>query len=336
MQEGNPTGDAGASTLTRLESFIAAQEGDSTPSPKDESPAPEAEEKPEGDDTNDDSGPQLTLAELAKYLDIEETALDVDDAGKLKVKTKIDGKEGAAKLAELIKSYQVQGHADAKAREVAEAQKQLTEKVQQFEQFARNEAQRLNQLAQVAQQELYAEYANLDWGSLAQNDPAQYVALQHQVQMRQGRINQLIAQATNYQTQQQQMDQARRQQTLQSEQQRLHSLIPEWTNQQVFEAERAELLSWAKQNGITAEDVGALQKAEFIVALRKAMLLDKGKTTTEVIKKKVRAAPKLVKPGQSVDARQQEADKVRTIKDTIRKTGGREGIAAYLLATGKV
>lgn len=195
----NPTGDAGASITERIERFLSPepQPAPETELPKAEDPQPEsvpetAEEQPAGDEPTESDEPQLSISDLAKYLGVDENTLDVDDDGSVKVKTKIDGKEGAAKFQDLVKSYQLQGHVDAKAREAAEAAKALQERVQQFEQYAQTEVQKLSQLANVAHHELMRDVAEIDWQKLAYDDPASYVQKKAEFEARQMRVNQLV------------------------------------------------------------------------------------------------------------------------------------------------
>lgn len=348
MTDENPTGQAVASISERIEGFLAASEApqsDPAPSeppkaetqqPETEAPETEAENSTAGDEPDAGEEPQISLSDVAKLLGVDESALDVDEDGGVKVKTKIDGKEGAAKFNDLLKSYQLQGHVDAKAREAAETQKALQERVSQFEAYAQQEAQRIAQLAEVAHKELMRDAANIDWDALAQQDPAAYVANQHNFQQRQARVQQLLNEAQQQQANYLQAQQAKVQQTLQQESQRLSSLIPEWADEKVRETEKTELRTWAKAQGFTDQDLSGLTRADVVSMMRKAMLYDKGQTKAEIVEKKVRAAPKLVKPGQSMDAAQRAKESVRSLKDNIRKTGGRSGIAEYLMATGKV
>lgn len=344
----NPTGDAGASISERLESYLAAQD---SPQPTEQSEQPKVErqalpdqetpeetevESTESDAPDEGDESQIGLEDLAKYLGVDASALDVDEDGTVKVKTKIDGKEGAAKFVDLVKSYQLQGHVDAKAREAAESQKQLAERVQQFEQYAQTETQRLNQLASIAHQELMQDAATINWNELATNDPAEYVRQQHVFQQRQARVNQLAQAAAQQNGQWQQAQQIRYQQFLQSEAQRLPSLIPEWSDEKVRETEKRELAGWLSNKGVSKQVVDSLADAGLVAALRKAMVAEKGESQKAVTEKKVRTAPKLVKPGQSVDSKQRASESLRDLKQSIRNSGGKRGIAEYLMASGKV
>lgn len=336
----NPTADSGASITDRIESLLTGHpESEVTPKEPIEAPdkSPEvAEEQPANDEQTGTEESQLSLSDLAKYLGVEEESLDVDEDGSLKVRTKIDGKEGAAKFKDLVKSYQLQGHVDAKAREAAEQAKALQDRVSQFEAYAQSEAQKLANLANIANQELMRELGDIDWQTLARNDPAEYVAKQAEYQVRQGRINQLQEAAKQQAEQARQAQEHRISQQLAVEAAKLPTLIPEWADEKVANSEKAELRKWMLNQGIPEKDVNSLARADVVSMIRKAWLYDQGKGKAAVVEKQLRIAPKLVKPGSSKDSAERAAENVRTLKENIRKSGGKTGIAEWLLATGKV
>ena len=135
QETSTPTG--GESTLDRLEALLSSEDAPQEPSEPIESvsedePAPEPET--EGAEKQDDETPnEYQLADVAKLLGAEESALDVDEDGSILVKTKIDGQEGKVKFADLVKSYQLQGHVDKQVREAAEIRKQAQEQAQQMQ-----------------------------------------------------------------------------------------------------------------------------------------------------------------------------------------------------------
>ena len=336
----NPTGDAGASISERIETFLAGQTSEEQPKEQRQAEpekaveveTPETAEEAPADDEQQADEPQISLTDLAKYLGVDESTLDIDEDGGVKVKTKIDGKEGAAKFHDLVKSYQLQGHVDAKAREAAETQKALSERVQQFEAFAQTETQRLTQLAQMAQAELAGDIQSVNWQELARNDPAEYVAKQAEFNQRQGRVNQLMGEVQQRNQQVEQSRNARMEQAAQHVATYLETNVEGWkAGNDVDKA----LQEYAVKSGIQNTRDVLLHVPSVAVLLNKAMLYDQGKAKSAVVEKQVRAAPKLVKPGQSVDAKQRAEESTRSLKENIRKSGGKKGIAEYLMATGR-
>lgn len=341
MDEKPTASDSGASIEERVEKLISHQ-----PEQKEEAKqeAPEGAqqeasevEAPESDAQEEEDGPQISLTDAAKILGVDEALLDVDEDGTLKIKTKIDGQEGAAKLQDFLKSYQLQGHIDAKSRAIAEEAKRVQAERMQFEEMARGEVSRFETLVNVAQQQLMREFASVNWDELSQNDPVDYVAKKHAFEARHAQIQGLTQQAMNYRQQLEQSQQMRVAQHIQAESQRLSTLIPEWSDATKANQEKGELAEWLLSAGATPQAVNSLYDAGIVAALRKAMLADKAAPKVAAVEKKVRAAPKLVKPGQSVDAGQRAAEGLRSLKEQIRKTGGKsDSIAEYLIASGRV
>jgi hypothetical protein len=336
MTDEKPTGDAGASISERLEGILAREDG-VEPSKDEGQAAPEPGVKePAGDALDEDEGPQYELPDVAKVLGLDESMLDVDEDGSLKIKTKVDGQEGTAKLQDLIKSYQLQGHVDAKVRQVAEQERQVVERVQQYESFAQSKFQELEALSHAAQQMLVGDYASINWDQEFENDPVGAPRRQYEFQKRQGQVQQFL-QHVNYQKQQ--VGQALQQHQameLARESQRLAQLVPEWSDTKVREAEGAQMREWLQTKGVSPRSINSLTDAGLVAALRAGMLAEKSAPTAAAVEKKVRTAPKLVRPGKGTDASERRSDSVRGLKQQIRESGGKAGIAEYLIATGKV
>lgn len=344
MQTENPTGEAGASTLERLESYLSA--GDA---PEERKEVPEVAAKPEqaeskevpnvepeSDAQGEDDGPQINLSDVAKVLGVDESLLDVDDDGQAIIKTKIDGQEGSAKLADFLKSYQLKGHVDNESRAVAEQRKALQAEREQFQQTARQQAEYVGNLAQAAQAELMQEYQSIDWSALSRDDPARYVSLQHEFQQRNAKVQGLAQRAQQLQQHHAEQAQQSRVKALAEEDARLSELIPDWADSAAKNKGKAELASWLTKLGVPQKALESLESASLIAALRKGMLFEQQAEAKHIAEKKVRLAPKLVKPGQSTDKATRDAQGIAELKSSIRKSGGKTGIAQYLLATGKV
>lgn len=347
--EQNPTPTGGDSTQERIQRFLAAED---TPAPKATAPEPsqadattpepaQAAEKPvepDRDGEQQDEGPQITTADVAKYLGIDADSVDVDEDGTIKVKTKIDGTEGTAKLQDLLRSYQLQGHIDNKARAVAEAHKAAEARMQEVHQFAQQRLQQADALAQTAAQELLKEYQSVDWNTLRVTDPGQWAALQQDYKRRESQINQVFATVDQAKAQEQQRSQQAIQQLTAQEAAKLVELVPAWKDPQVFHKESTAVRTWAIQSGMPAEVVeavsnGPMVSAHLVAALHKAMLFDQLQAKKPEIENRVRTAPKIVKPGQA----QQDgpSQQLKNIRQSISKSGGRQGVAAYLMATGR-
>lgn len=351
MDEQNPTGgDTGASTpdpIDRLEAFLAAQDGDSTQDDGDDDPAQaEKTEQPEND-AQDDKQPPITTAQLAQFLGVDESAIDVDEDGAPVFKGKVDGKEQKAKFADLVKTYQLQAHAENRVREAAakeqaaerrlqEADQAIQAKLQEQQQSLANTAQ----LAAVLQEELKGEYQSINWDELWQTNPAQARSIERRFEQRQQRINGVFQQiqARTAQAQQQavQMRQAAAEQNDRRQREQLLKLVPEWSDQATFAKERVEILQWVEKSGVDPQDLD-LSKASQVALLRRAWQHDTLQQSKPAVEKQVRAAPKLVKPGTSQQADTTNTAMLKSLKQQVKQTGGRgsKALEQYLLAAGK-
>lgn len=353
----NPTGgDAGASIQARLESFLAAEDspeqdqqqargngdddGDQYQGDDDQHhPDPDAnadpDGQPEGDEPGDDQQPQMTTTDFAKVLGIDESVLDLDEEGGAIVKIKIDGKESTAKFADVLKSYQLQGHVDNEAREVAKQQKALQQRMAEADQAAAARIEKLEATIGLAQQRLMREFQSVDWASLRAQNPGEYSALYADFQARQAELDGMTRQAEAERTESQNKQLEQFRQFAMQERERITEFIPEWKSEETASKEKTEIKNWALKNGFEDQELQSIIRSPHVAALRKAMLYDRLQQAKPETEKRVRAAPKLVKAGQA-QAQNREQQTVRNLRDNVRKSGGKtQDVAALLLATGR-
>ena len=339
MEEQNPTPQAdagGASTLDRLERYLAQDAPDTTNQEADKAPDASAtnDVTPDGDGQQAEQ-PQLSTSDLAKMLGLDDGAIDLDEDGSVKLRTKVDGVEGAAKLQDLLKSYQLQEHVDKKAREVAESQKALQTRQQEAEQQFTQQLQYAQQLANVAANQLMREFQSVDWVTLESTDPGQAALLRQKFQERQSELRGVYDHIAQNDAQQKAVRSQEQAQMLQREAERLPVIIPEWKDEAVAVKEQREIREWALKQGVQSRELDSIVQASHVAILRKAMQYDKLKESKPAVENKVRSAPVLVKPGQP--AQNSEANRLQNLKVAVRKSGGNNNaIEAYLLASGKV
>lgn len=347
MDQENPTADTSdASTLDRLERFLSADEAptqqaakpnpepaldEQADAPADTDSEPADEPKPDSETPN-----EYHLADIAKLLGADESALDVDDEGNVAVKTKIDGQEGKVKFADLVKSYQLQGHVDKQVREAAEMRKAAQEQVQASQQQMQVQQQLVGQIAEVKAVEAeLAKYNAINWRDLYDADPAQAAKLDHQYRDLQQQHAQKIDVVKQAHQQLQQQGEQQRIATLQFERQALLQAVPEWSDDAKASKDRAGIVADLKARGYSDNDVQNLTDHKAVLLARDAWLYRQQQATNKVAEKQVRAAPKIIKPGTSGQG-SNPAKTVQNLKSAVRATGSRQSVVDYLLATGKV
>ena len=338
----NPTPDSGgASTLDRIESYLSGTQPQSQPVAQEPAKAQTSPEEPEPQNVEPDDGgneqaneTQLSTADLAKLLKLEDGALDLDEEGNPVFKTKVDGKEGAAKLQDLLKSYQLQEHVDKKAREAADREKAVIAREQEVQQQFTQRLQYAENLVNVAAQDLMREFQSVNWQALEQQDPGTAALMRQKFQERQQSLRGVLQQVEQNKAQQSQHSEQQRRNLVAQQAEKLVNLVPEWKDSTVAEKERSEIRKWATENGFEAGELDGFVLAHHVAVMRKAMKYDQQQKMRPAIEAQVRNAPKLVKPGQPAQSTQ--VQKLQSLKQSVIKSGGKRGIAEYLLASGKV
>lgn len=340
MDMENPTTsqEVGASTQSRLESFLAAEEmPEEQDQDQDNQAAAQASNDESSADEQDNSGesPEYQLSDIAKLLGADESSLDVDDDGNVLVKTKIDGQEGKAKFQDLIKSYQLQGHVDRQVREVAEQRKQVEMQVQAAQQQMQVQQQVMGVYAEAKAIEMELnKYANVDWNAYFDQDPVEAAKADRYMRDMQAKHSQKMQEANNAQQYIMQQQQFTQQQHLAAQQQMLMQALPAWNDGEVMKKESTQIQSDLSARGFNPQEIGNLSDHRLLLLARDAMLYRQSQAGKDSTVKAVRNAPKIIKPGSNQSGNTQD----KTIKQLHAnvKTGRSGSLRDYLLATGKV
>lgn len=291
----------------------------------------------EEDATDEVDEPSVQLSDLSQYLGVDPDRLDVGEDGTVWVKTKVDGEEGRAKFADLIKSYQLEGHLNKQNMEVAEQRKALEQARAEFESKQQQEIQRAEDLANLAWGQLTKEYQSVNWEELRQEDPAEYAAKSQDFNRRQQELQHAYGQIQAQRNQSVQKHQEQIQARLRDEQSKLLSAIPEWTDQSVAQKEREGIREFAQSLGFTDQDLNSVIDHRQVLILRDAMKYRQLQKSKAEVSKKVSKAPKLVKPGQAPSKADSDQKAAEDQRKALKRNGSKRGaLAEYLLASGKI
>ncbi len=286
----------------------------------------EAEAKPEAQEDAGEEQTYETLSDLAEAL-----GWDADKLFDLEATTKIDGKEGKVKIRDALKSYQLEGHLNQKLGTFADEKKAFESERQRVSEEIRAKVQYLDQAYELANRVLHTDYASIDWEGLKNSDPVAYNAKVVEFQSRQQQIRQL-ADGIGQERARFGEEDAKSQATRFAEEQRLlETKIPEWADKAVAQKDikaMAEVLESAY--GITQQEVMSLTDHRMILAARDAYKWQQLQKSKPALLNKVKAAPKLLKPGspQSRSAQNQSALVQQAAK--FKQTGSkRDGAALF-------
>lgn len=241
------------------------------------------------------------------------------------VTIKIDGKEVEVTLDELKKGYQRQADYTRKTMEVSETRKQAEAEANKAREERNNYVKKLNE-QQVILSNVLQEQQNIDWQTLLDTDPVEYLKQQHLFQERQ------VAYQRN-QAEQQQIWQLQKQEQAQSvqkfliqQQDELLAKLPEWKDETKAKAEKAALKEYLKDSGYSKDEIESLSDHRSVITARKAMLYDQMISKAQAAAKKVENLPKRVE--RSGNGQSPALDKRTTAYQKFQRSGTVEDAAA--------
>lgn len=248
----------------------------------------------------------------------EQTEADEDDEGE---EVEFEGK--AYKVPKGIKEALLrQSDYTKKTQEVAEQRKSVEERAQALDQQQRVMAQTFDKAVEFREaQKRLTQYEQIDWYTLAQNDPAQatqlniaYQQLQREAQTKYGEWKQAEQQT-------QQLTEQNRQQMLVKAEAELKTRLPN------FGPQVAEKIAKAgKEYGITDQELNSLIDPRYVHVLHDAMKWRALQAEKPKAMQKVADAPKAIKP----QAAQPQKRNNQAALDRLKKNGRVEDLAAFL------
>lgn len=275
---------------------------------------------------------EIELSHIAEYLGATEDQFTISEDGGLMVKTKIDGVEGQAKFSDLLKSYQLEGHLNKQSTEVAEAKKALQSKLAEADQQLAAKVQQLEDLSQLAYNDLLSEYNKIDWAELRADDPAEYTAKQMDFQNRQAQIGNLYQKAIDQREQLAATDQSKSAEKIAEESAKLLQAYPAWSNPEVLQKEWSATGEYVAKQGYSPEEYQNITDHRVLIMMDKARKFDSLNKESQKVTKLVRKAPKIAKPGSTaskVPSAKLAQDK---LKAQLKRDGGGKALHEILLS----
>lgn len=265
--------------------------------PTDEANASEGDPEAESEDVKSDDAQTedrqfSTLTEL-----LEAAGLDSDKGFDLELPVKIDGKEGTAKLRDLVKSYQLDGYINQRLEAVNTDKKAVEADRQKVQQERATILTNLTATAQVAEKFIQGKYAHVDWQRLANEDPATYQTLSAEFNAQNAQY-QVIAQQLGEERQQLLAQQQAQYDAHLTEQRKLvEAAFPEWSNETTRAKDKQAIAAALDELGAPKGTFEGLTDAWQVKAVKKIVAYDALMKSKPTVLNKVKAAPKLLKPG---------------------------------------
>lgn len=241
-----------------------------------------------------------------------------------KYRVKANGEELEVSLDELLNGYSRTADYQKKTQSLAEQRKAVEAERVKIEEAAKvrdTYAQRLQVIEQLLSTE---DTENL--AELKETDPIAYaikVAERSEKEKQLATVKQERMRVQNEQSQQQQQLLQRH---VQTEQEKLKTLIPEFKDEAKAEVIRKDIRSYAKSIGFSDQELSQVYDSRAVQTLYKAMMFEKLQAGKGALSKKVANAPKTLRPGTS-NPQSSEIEATKKDFERLRKSGNKNDAA---------
>ena len=270
----------------KAEEAAPTEEEESTEETQDEALEEESEEDPEIEEDEEEP---------------EESDEGEDEEPELYAVT-VNGEEREVSFDELLKGYSRQSDYTKKTQELAEERRNIEAGMEKYNSelagLQQERQQYVDALTQVIQSSTAGleTYANVDWASLKEEDPIEYISKRDEYREMQERVrSQQHTMQIEQQKQAAQMQEVKKQ-LLHDEHSKLVEKVPEWGQPESQKAMAIEIRDYALEQGFSTEEISSLIDHRSLVVLMKAQKYDAMKKA-DVKSKKIKNKPKVVRSG---------------------------------------
>lgn len=286
------------------------EEGEATP-PKSstESEDDESNDESEAGDEDEDEESEDGETDLELVADgevtwegvlgVSEDQLSFDEDGNVSgFRTKVNGEEEIIKAADLIAGYQNNKHVTQKSQALSEATKAFDVQKGQVEQVYASKLETIDTLAKHFEGALIAEYDNVDWDKLRNEDPAEYAAARSDYAVKANQMKSILEainkdKATHQQETAESANVAR-QAYLKTQYEKMVENNPAWSDENVLKAAHTEYKSFVQeQYGFGDAEWALVNDSRLIELIKDAKKYHAGAKVAE--RKRAKPVPKFQK-----------------------------------------
>ena len=284
-----------------------------------ESEATEEVEQP----TEDLPGEEIQEVEVAEATAeaTDEAQEDIyENSEEPSYEVKVNGQTMNVTLDELLQGYQREADYTRGKQDLSLEKSRLDQTLQQSQTEINQKLAKLNELNNSAQSQLQAEYANIDFEKLYEDDPAEASKLEHKMRKRAENLQRI-----QYETQQAQNVEL--QKFIQGEQSKVMSLVPEFNDPGKASKLKSDMKSYLTNVGYNDQEINTIYDSRQVLLIRDALAYDKIRRANPKIKKKVANAPKVMKGGSAKTKGEQQARLRNEKLNRLKKTGNAKDAA---------
>lgn len=291
------------SNESRFASYLAQEDGSPEPQPDIQEDVPPVEAQDDSDEPVADIEAEQVAPE-PEYFEIVHNG-----------ETKRLPKDEALALARQGFDY------TQKTQSLAEQRKAFEAEVSRQQQAFALQNQQIETIAEIKALDAdLAKFANVNWHQLAELDPVDYLKLNQTYRdLKEARESKVQGFQKAFQESQAIQAQTQRE-ILAKQADELSRLVPDFSGDKA-EASRAKLREYLGKSGYKDAEISSVSDARTVALAWKAMKYDALQSAKADANKKVQNLPKVVQPGVQNSKAQQNAEKTKTLRAQLRKTG---------------
>tara|TARA_R110000803_G_scaffold126109_2_gene193574 strand:+ start:45 stop:1022 length:978 start_codon:yes stop_codon:yes gene_type:complete len=247
---------------------------------------------------------------------------DIDESSEEPSYTvKVDGSELTVTLDELLRGYQREADYTRKTSELSLEKSKYNDLMQQSQSEINNKLSTLTELTTMAQQELQAEYSNINFEKLYEDDPSEAARLEHKMRKRAENLNRIQEETKANQAHE-------FQKYLQDQQHKVSSLVPEFNDPEKAGKLKSDMRKYLTGLGYGDQEINSVYDARQVLLIKDAMTYDKLRKSNPKVTKKVATAPRVVRPGTAKN-KADHSSKNRQVKlNRLKKSGSAKDAAS--------
>ena len=227
---------------------------------------------------------------------------------------KVDGSELTVTLDELLRGYQREADYTRKTSELSLEKSKYNDLMQQSQGEINNKLSKLTELTSMAQQELQAEYSNINFEKLYEDDPTEAARLEHKMRKRAENLGRIQEETKANQAHE-------FQKYLQDQQHKVSSLVPEFNDPEKAGKLKSDMRKYLTGLGYGDQEINSVYDARQVLLIKDAMTYDKLRKSNPKVTKKVATAPRVVRPGTAKN-KADHSSKNRQVKlNRLKKSG---------------
>jgi hypothetical protein len=182
------------------------------------------------------------------------------------------------------------------------------------------------QMLQEQQSAKLNDFSSVDWETLKQEDPYQYMIKKDELRDAQEKVQNVAQQQQHIQQEQMQQQQAAKSEFVRTEYARLIEALPEWedTNSTI----KKDIRDYASTVGFRPEEIDQLADHRSVLVIKKAMEFDKLTKKVAPKKKAVKKVPKVQKSGRGNSKEDAASDVAKKKRARLQKSGKQNDAAS--------